>query len=393
MPSAADTDGVRILTAVLVYNGRDFVGRCLESAAAVDPGRHTFDTLVLDDCSPEPGFSAELRERCHDLGLGYYRSPRNLGIPRNMNLGLLKAMADDYDYVLLANSDVVFPQNLATGLVDAAVTDPSVGSVTAWSNNVSIFSIPNDGTTPHLSAPQNVDWMSRTLERLYGGTTAEIPVGVGFCLFIPTPVVRDVGLMDPVFGRGWCEEVDWCLRSHERGYHSVLAPGVFVFHEGSATAREVGLFKPGVTTNWEHEAIVDMRHPTYRNELESFAARGGLTELQAQAARHVVVEGAGAHGYHVRASWIRTSHGDTSVATFHAKPDGQFALEGRFMGFYADFTLDSNRSVLDQLHEIVGRAPDQVGIFDRGRHADRLLAAARQSNTKVTDMRSYPERV
>ena len=39
--------------------------------------------------------------------------------------------------------------------------------------------------------------------------------------------------MDPVFGRGYSEEIDWCLRSHTMGYHSVLAPSCFVYHAGS----------------------------------------------------------------------------------------------------------------------------------------------------------------
>src|SRR5262245_61944304 len=161
MPSAAEVPSARVLLAVLVYNGRDFVDPCLASAAGIAAGRHDVDVLVIDDCSPEPGFSDEVEARASELGFMYYRSPRNLGIPRNMNLGLLKGMADDYDYVILANSDVVFPANLVTSLVAAAVaSDDIVGSVTASSNSVSVFSVPNDGGDPRLSDRERVDWIS-----------------------------------------------------------------------------------------------------------------------------------------------------------------------------------------------------------------------------------------
>src|SRR5207248_9225574 len=90
MRSAADH--CRVLLAVLVYNGQDFVPRCLESARRVMDHTDGAGVLILDDCSPEPGWSDKLRELCDSLDIGYYRSPRNLGIPRNMNLGLLRAL-------------------------------------------------------------------------------------------------------------------------------------------------------------------------------------------------------------------------------------------------------------------------------------------------------------
>src|SRR5256886_1604236 len=112
----------RLLLAVLVYNGRAFVPACLESVARLRDRSRTVDVdaLVLDDASPAPGWSGELESLCEHLGLGYYCSPRNLGIPRNMNLALLRSLRAGHDYVLVANSDTVFPANLADQLVAVA---------------------------------------------------------------------------------------------------------------------------------------------------------------------------------------------------------------------------------------------------------------------------------
>lgn len=38
--------------------------------------------------------------------------PATSGIPRNVSLGLLAAQADEYDYVIISNSDVIYPRNL-----------------------------------------------------------------------------------------------------------------------------------------------------------------------------------------------------------------------------------------------------------------------------------------
>ena len=47
----------RLLFAITVYNGRDVVMPCLRSAAAMVAELVDVDVIVLDDASPEPGFS------------------------------------------------------------------------------------------------------------------------------------------------------------------------------------------------------------------------------------------------------------------------------------------------------------------------------------------------
>ena len=204
----------RVLLAITVYNGAAFVPATLRSAARLNQDAAQVDVLVLDDCSPAPGFSTEVATLCAELNIRYYRSPRNLGIPRNVNLGLLTALKDGYDYVIISNSDVLYPAALVEGLLAAAEHD-QVGSVTAWSNNVSLYSIPNSDPDRFLSNQDVVNDVSRSLDEQYHGVAMDIPAGISFCLLVPTPVLREVGLMDPVFGRGYCEETDWSLRSRQ----------------------------------------------------------------------------------------------------------------------------------------------------------------------------------
>ena len=62
---------------------------------------------------------------------------------------------------------------------------------------------------------------------------------------LPTAKINEVGLMDPVFGRGYSKEIDWCQRSHAMGYRSVLVPSCFVYHAGSWTRNPEGLAGDG----------------------------------------------------------------------------------------------------------------------------------------------------
>jgi len=191
----------RTLVGVLVYGGAEFVPECLDSAARlVVPGE--VDVLVLDDCSPDVEWSRTIAERCAASGIGYYRSPRNMGIPRNMNLALLRAVAERYDYVAVTNSDVIFPSNLVPAMVATAQSDPAIASVTAWSNEASSFSIENVDPSGTFVSTESVDRVSTLFERHFRGRAVDLPVGVGFCMLMPVPMVDTVGLFDPIFGRG-----------------------------------------------------------------------------------------------------------------------------------------------------------------------------------------------
>ena len=256
------------------------------------PEETEIDILVLDDASPEPGFSEEVEAVCAELGISYYLSPRNLGIPRNVNLALLWALEDAYDYVLVANSDVIFCQRLSDLMVDVARTDPTIGSVTAWSNNVSVYSLPNADPDRFLNDQNIVDWFAQSLYGNFGSAAVDIPAGISFCILIPTEVVRRVGLMDPVYGRGYCEETDWSLRSKSLGYRVALAPSCFVYHRGQVSNIAAGLLPAGHSTVPENEDIIDLRYPFFRSQVSAFINSDILTSLHDEAAAKLMRDAA-----------------------------------------------------------------------------------------------------
>lgn len=385
--------GQRCLLAILVYNGRSFVPDCLRSAARLRQATPNLDVLVLDDCSPEPGWSDELRTICASLHLDCYRSPRNLGIPRNMNLGLLRALDAGYDYVVIANSDLVFPENAVRRMIAVAESDPAIGSVTAWSNNVSVYSLLNPGQSTLVARPDTVDWISEVMAGEFDLAAVDVPTGVGFCMMMPVDVVRKVGLFDPVFGRGYCEEVDWCLRSLALGYRVTLTPAVFVFHSGQGSTEQAGLLRSGDTTVWANERIIDLRYPLYRSQIDSYLASGMQDVLQERASRRVVLDGARLWGYVIDASWLPHGPADPDLVHFTVEPDGRHPLvRAQFIGFEASFPVEAERIVF-QLAELVGRPAHRVTAFDRGNVTDLLAREAAGVRLPFHDSIGYPARV
>lgn len=382
-----------MLAAILVYDGGDFVPACIESAARLrSAATPDVDVLVLDDCSPEPGWSEELEGRCEDLGIPYYRSPRNLGIPRNMNLAAAWALSRSYDHLLLLNSDVVLPGNLADVLTEVAASQTSVGSVTAWSNNASVYSVPNDGVDHSFSAPDLVDWSSDRLYDEFGPAALEVPTGVGFCIMIPTPALRRVGLLDPLFGRGYCEEVDWNLRARSLGYRSLLAPGTFVYHRGQGSTVAAGLIGLDQTSVAHHERIIDFRYPEYRSELVDFVRSGVLPPIQEKGAQALLRAAARQWGYTVEATGLRRPRTGCAVRFVIDLEGGPPAVTGHFAGFTAGFEV-GGEAPLATLVALLGRLPERVAFFQRGQNADRLAAESRAAGVALDDLSSYPERV
>ena len=118
----------RVLFTIAVYNGRSFIDRTLYSAAHADRDGLDVDVLIMDDASPAPGFGDYVADACARRGLQSYRSPRNQGLVRNLNVAMRWAQRGGYDYVILANSDVIYPYNLVTGMVGAAQRTPAVSA-------------------------------------------------------------------------------------------------------------------------------------------------------------------------------------------------------------------------------------------------------------------------
>lgn len=329
----------RILLAVTFYNGRDFARRTLESIAGIDRDGFDLDVLVLDDCSPEPGFSAVLAAIAQETGAVYYRSPRNQGIPRNVNLGLVTALKLDYDFVVISNSDVIYARNSVRVLLDVIASSPEAASATAWSTNVDPYSIPN-GTELLSESQAVVDVVGGALFETFGVSSVEIPAGISFAMIIPVGVLRTVGLMDPIFGRGYGEESDWSARASDAGFRHLLAVGAFVYHAGRGSTLAAGVVTKDQIADWGNQKIVDHRSPQFAPRVLSFLQSGVMDDVWPEALRSIVKGAAAAHGYAVVDATRDWQDPDSSVVLVALSSHEYAAYTAHWQGFTTDIEVD-----------------------------------------------------
>lgn len=376
---------------IAVYNGREFIDRTLVSAAGLDRTGVDVDILVLDDASPAPGFGEFLATRCDELGFDYYRSPRNQGLVRSLNVAMRWAVSAGYDYVILSNSDVIYPASLVVGMVAAAQSDPAAGAVVSWSNNASAFSLLNADSDAHLASQEVVDWISGTLADEFGGSTIDIPCAVGFCWLIPTAVIERIGVHDTVFGRGYCEETDWSLRARAKGYRVLLALSVFTYHQGNGSMIEAGVLQQGEKTIDANEAVIDLRYPRLREEVEVFADTGVLQRASERAVRSLMRRAASERGYELEVSWLSRERPVGGGAHCLVHPGSQAAhLEVSYLGF-SRWVMFHDADGPATIRGYFGTDPTRVLVRDTGPQADRVEAAFGDARVPIERRIAYPQ--
>lgn len=381
----------RVLFAITVYNGGDVVTECLRSAAKMSSELFDTDVLILDDASSDSGFSADIRSLCAELGLNYYCTPRNLGIPRNFNIGMLSAYYKNYDYVVIANSDVIFASNLIDRLASVFLTDPQIGSVTAWSNNVSIYSIPNEDAGLYLANQETVDWVGKSLAGYFHERVIDIPTGIGFCLCIPSKVIEHVGLMDPIYGRGYCEETDWCLRAKSLGYRNVLAASAFAFHQGQASTRDAGMLAAGHTTVPAHERIIDYRYPNFRDDVDAFIESTSLKDLSEEAIAQLVIAASHEFSYEITIGHLHSHELASTIPQISIEHNGlNLTVFALYKGFQTKISV-THEDILAEVINRIGREPSRIRLFGAELMPATILESARRHN--VSRELSYPVRV
>jgi GT2 family glycosyltransferase/glycosyltransferase involved in cell wall biosynthesis len=215
-----------------VYAGEAVTRRCIDSvlaATCITP----CSVLVVDDCSPEPALSAWLESLAVTGRIELLRNARNLGFVGSVNRAL--AVHPERDVVLL-NSDTEVAGDWLDRLAGCAEAHPEAATLTPLSNNATICSYPYEGWMGGVPGTLGLAGLDALIARRLPGVVADLPTGVGFCMFIRRDCLARVGGLDEqAFGRGYGEENDLCRRAAKAGWRNLLCADVFVFHQGSVS--------------------------------------------------------------------------------------------------------------------------------------------------------------
>lgn len=268
-PRAGKTSGTAIV--IPVYRGAEETRACIASVLATVPV--DAPVILVNDASPEAAITDLMREHARNPRVMVLTNERNLGFPGAANRGM--AAAPDHDAILLNSDTLVFP-GWFERLTAHAASDPSIATVTPLSNAGSIASYPGGEESACTEAMARLRDEAAAVAN--AGQHVDAPTGVGFCLFVRRACLAQIGAFDEqLFGRGYGEENDFCMRASAQGWRHVIAGDTYVLHRNGTSF--------GTTRNgWmaRNEAVLNQRHPTYKTLVNAFHEAQPLGPLRRQ---------------------------------------------------------------------------------------------------------------
>lgn len=208
-----------------IYNGLTYVRACIDNVIKYTD-KKLYTLWLLDDGSD--GKTQEYLEqvaRCFKH-VRLIRNTENLGFVKNCNNGFART---DAEWLLLLNSDVLVTPGWLERLLECGNSADNIAAVNPLTNQASQINVPMAPGCSYLTV--NELFSSRPLASGY----PDIVTGVGFCMLLRRSSLSEQGLFDEIYGKGYCEESDLCMRLTTSGYRVVVNPQVYVYHKGRGT--------------------------------------------------------------------------------------------------------------------------------------------------------------
>lgn len=207
----------------------------------------------------------------------YELNPENLGFIGNCNRAVLELDQTDND-ILLLNSDTKVTEGFLDEMLAVLYSDDMNGTVSPRSNNASLTTIPlRSAVTKGIDQDESYEIFQAINQRFE--RSVEVPVGHGFCMLIRRECIQKHGLFDPIFGKGYGEEVDFCQRIRQDGYRCLLANHAYVFHQEARSFSHETKAK----LLEENNKIIWQRYPDYRQEVRDYMSLAVARENEIEA--------------------------------------------------------------------------------------------------------------
>lgn len=211
-----------------VYKDWKSLKLCLDSLIKYLDNRH--QVLIVNDNGPDADV---LESKITDCITGYdnfkyYRNSQNIGFVKTCNRAVYELDKTENDIFLL-NSDTQVTPGFLDEMLECLYQFESCGVVCPRSNNATFLTIPvKNNINRTFSAEESYSIFCQLKETLPKCTV--LLTGVGFAFLIKRSLLKEEYLFDEVFGLGYNEENDFCMRIRKKGYITLMANHAYVYH-------------------------------------------------------------------------------------------------------------------------------------------------------------------
>ena len=259
------------ITAVIPLYG--FKEELITTIPTLEASSLVREIFLVDDGGPTEDFKKIQELACSSYKAIAVKHSRNLGFSAACNTGV--ELSDATNDILLINSDSVLSKSSITLLALHSCMEPQAATIGSISNSNGFFSIPCSEKMI-LALKNGADLVNKTMLNVTHIAHEEVVSNNGYVLYVTRPAIEQVGFLDKaVFGKGYGEESDFCLRAKEKGFINICSFLACGFHQGAGSfgAEKEDLKKTNSQT-------IRAVHPEYISNLRLYEDESELILVQ-----------------------------------------------------------------------------------------------------------------
>ena len=257
-----------------IYNGYEFLEKLFESI--LKNTTLPYRLIIGNDNSSDKRIAPFLEEfiaKNDRIEIIYENNQENLGFVKNVN----KLVKLANNHLVILNTDTEVPKYWLERLMYPILSDNKIASTTPFTNSGTICSFPNYLENNEIYKNLKLEEIDNIFKYIdVDKTMLEIPTGIGFCMGMNFNVVKEIGVFDEIYGKGYCEENDWCQRAIQAGYKNVHVTNLFVYHKHGGSF----LSEDKIRYIENNHRILLKRYPDYDGQVQKIIQDNDLKEVR-----------------------------------------------------------------------------------------------------------------
>lgn len=257
-----------------IYNGYEFLEKLFESIL-----RNTtlsYRLIIGNDNSSDERiipFLENFTANNNGIKIIYENNKENLGFVKNIN----KLIKQANNHFVILNTDTELPDYWLERLMYPILSNNKIASTTPFTNSGTICSFPNYLENNEIYKNLKLEEIDSFFKYIdINNTRLEIPTGIGFCMGMNFNVVKEIGVFDEIYGKGYCEENDWCQRAIQAGYKNIHVTNLFVYHKHGGSF----LSEDKIRYIENNHKILLKRYPDYDEQVQKIIQNNDLKEIR-----------------------------------------------------------------------------------------------------------------
>jgi len=234
----------RVAIILVNWNGLDFTVACLNSLR--NQGYKNFEIILVDNASDNEEGKV-LQKQFPEIDL--VQSEQNLGFAGGNNLGIQKALEQNFSHIMLLNNDTVVSPDFLDQMILLFNHNPQLGVVQPliyWMKDRN--QIWSAGGKWNAFLGRAITLLEQKKSKNLESGFQKLDWATGCCMLLKRETILKAGLLNEQYFT-YFEDVDWSLRIRKEGFEIALAPQAIIYHEAGASSKKKhseGILSPRV---------------------------------------------------------------------------------------------------------------------------------------------------